>query len=338
VHICVIKFAALTASLLTPPFALAHALFAAAAVSDDLPRAVVHLAQEFSRARAVALLLHFIEREVETVLHPDTLFRMDSPATKMMNEVIRSLGLDWMRAAEGPLVEDVISRGVSFECDPAKMPPGADADQARSALQREASVFFTSWVRAASDFPLELRQLCAGMKRSVTGKFGETHALRSVGSFVVLRFLCPVLTTPEAFGFQAPSREARRSLILVAKVLQTLVNLVEFGKKEEFLEPFNAWLMATRPMVVSLLNTLSDETGGKSGGGAIEALSLAERMKCVDVVSVYLTQVKHAENAEINGLLLQGKGVMLPALRAEMDMRPERPEWYTTLLSEGKIL
>jgi neurofibromin 1 len=65
--------------------------------------------------------------------------------------------------------------------------------------------------------------------------------LRAVGAFLFLRFLCPSLVAPEGFGLlQAPpSKDARRALGLISKILLNLANGVKFSKELHML-PFNS--------------------------------------------------------------------------------------------------
>jgi len=56
---------------------------------------------------------------------------------------------------------------------------------------------------------------------------------RVVSGFIFLRLLCPALLNPRQFGLvsETPPMAATRSLVMVAKCLQNLANLIEFGGK-----------------------------------------------------------------------------------------------------------
>lgn len=131
----------------------------------------------------------------------------------------------------------------------------------------------------------------------------------AVAGFLFLRFLCPAIVAPESHGgrdFQTPpcitadgsgfvsgvigkksvSRDVRRSLTLVAKVLQQLGNGVEFGKKEEvrldergaffctfvshpwtqFMAPFNEFVLDELISVQCFLESATDESAGTELG------------------------------------------------------------------------
>lgn len=66
----------------------------------------------------------------------------------------------------------------------------------------------------------------------------------AVGAFIFLRFFCPAIVAPEVEGLVvvAPSKEIRRSLLLIAKIVQNLANNVLFGAKEPYMFPLNRFL------------------------------------------------------------------------------------------------
>jgi len=81
----------------------------------------------------------------------------------------------------------------------------------------------------------------------------------AVGGFVFLRFFCPALVAPEAFGLWkgAINPSDRRSLILVSKIVQNMANGVSFGPKEPFMVPFNDLIEEKKPLMEKILETLS---------------------------------------------------------------------------------
>jgi hypothetical protein len=54
-----------------------------------------------------------------------------------------------------------------------------------------------------------------------------------------------------------PTEETARHLTLVAKVVQNLANMSEFGQKENFMTPCNSFLVAERPRMQRFLDTLA---------------------------------------------------------------------------------
>lgn len=81
----------------------------------------------------------------------------------------------------------------------------------------------------------------------------------AVGAFVFLRFICPAIVAPEAEGLVsvAPTKEMRRGLLLIAKVIQNLANNVLFGTKEPYMFPLNPFLVQNIHLVTGFLREIS---------------------------------------------------------------------------------
>ena len=87
----------------------------------------------------------------------------------------------------------------------------------------------------------------------------ESYWQTAVAGFFFLRFLCPTIVTPEAYGIidSPPDTIARRKFLLIAKVLQSFANGARFLDKEAFLSPFNDWMDSYTHRLVSFLRELS---------------------------------------------------------------------------------
>lgn len=81
----------------------------------------------------------------------------------------------------------------------------------------------------------------------------------AVGSFIFLRFFCPAIVAPEADGLVStpPSKELRRGLLLIAKVIQNLANNVLFGAKEPYMFGLNDFLTQNIYRVTTFLREIS---------------------------------------------------------------------------------
>ncbi|XP_075929263.1 ras GTPase-activating protein 1 isoform X2 [Petromyzon marinus] len=109
---------------------------------------------------------------------------------------------------------------------------------------------------------LTLRFLFGCLQKSVQEKWpaNETMRTRVVSGFVFLRLICPAILTPKAFGIisDPPSPTAVRTLLLAAKSLQNLANLVEFGAKEAYMEGVNPFIKHNRQRMVTFLDKLAN--------------------------------------------------------------------------------
>lgn len=102
------------------------------------------------------------------------------------------------------------------------------------------SVFTDEFISA---MPRPLRAI-AGYTYDAAMSFCPAQVTQLVGGFILLRFICPAIVSPDSFRIlpvDAPVTEsARRNLVLITKVLQTLSNGV-LGEKETYmlsLRPF----------------------------------------------------------------------------------------------------
>lgn len=91
------------------------------------------------------------------------------------------------------------------------------------------------------------------MKRFPEAKF------TAVGAFIFLRFFCPAIVAPDVEGLISapPSKEMRRGLLLIAKVVQNLANNVLFGAKEPYMFPLNDFLTQNIYRVTTFLREIS---------------------------------------------------------------------------------
>jgi hypothetical protein len=94
--------------------------------------------------------------------------------------------------------------------------------------------------------PPPLRAIAAHLHKEVAKKYPEA-ARSAVGGYICLRFVCPAMMTPRAFGVVSvdPPARAARALTLVSKIVQNVANGLEF-KKEAFMMPFNDFVLANQ--------------------------------------------------------------------------------------------
>lgn len=81
----------------------------------------------------------------------------------------------------------------------------------------------------------------------------------AVGAFIFLRFFCPAIVAPDVEGLvsTAPTKEMRRGLLLIAKVIQNLANNVLFGVKEPYMFPLNDFLVHNVWEITGFLREIS---------------------------------------------------------------------------------
>lgn len=81
----------------------------------------------------------------------------------------------------------------------------------------------------------------------------------AVGAFIFLRFFCPAIVAPDVEGLVStpPTKEMRRGLLLIAKIIQNLANNVLFGVKEPYMFPLNDFLVQNVFDITGFLREIS---------------------------------------------------------------------------------
>jgi len=102
---------------------------------------------------------------------------------------------------------------------------------------------------------------CANFSKLVQKHVNEYFPGRenkAIGAFYFLRFTCSAVSVPESYGLvkKIPSKNARRSLVLITKVLQNLANEIVFGKKESYMLKMNDFITTNIPKLTQFYQRL----------------------------------------------------------------------------------
>eukprot|EP01103_Thecamoeba_quadrilineata_P014323 TRINITY_DN4239_c0_g1_i1.p1 TRINITY_DN4239_c0_g1~~TRINITY_DN4239_c0_g1_i1.p1 ORF type:complete len:569 (-),score=83.60 TRINITY_DN4239_c0_g1_i1:177-1883(-) len=235
--------------LLEPSFTIIKILCDAEAnktCRDELFTSVVNL---FVHNDLIVSLLklqfrHEIQ-QASTTAHPDpsTLFRGESAAIKLMSRYFALEGKGYLHKFVRPLVAKICQSG-SLEVNKQKVDLSEDVMANSTKLLAITQEFLDNFCQAPIQCPLKFRHVFTTVKRELKNYFPNlVDAI--VGSLLFLRFICPAITCPQKYGIEEPNLdklECQRSLILVSKLLQNLVNGVEFdGTKEAYMTILNCF-------------------------------------------------------------------------------------------------
>ncbi|EGG23916.1 Ras GTPase activation domain-containing protein [Cavenderia fasciculata] len=182
-----------------------------------------------------------ISKEVESTPSASTLFRGNSTATKLMTAFTRMTGCGYLKTTLKPLIERITKDPSGYELDPDK---GVDTTGNSERLQGICQEFLESIYSSLNHCPLPFREMANHLQTEVVKRFPDSKHT-SVGGFIFLRFFCPCILSPDSAGVVDTSSltmEARRSLILVSKVLQNVANGILFGAKEAYMKEMNSFL------------------------------------------------------------------------------------------------
>ena len=221
--------------------------------------------------------------------HPAQILRQQSLASRVLGEHARASGRGFLEAALGPELRRLVGSTSSYdlEVDPSRLESDASSthrlDENVRRLQQWGDAFVLALTSegALGALPSSMRALAATI-RAASAAHGltpeQTTAL--VGGYLILRVVNPAIVTPEAHGLlDAPPPPAlRRALVLVSKLVQNAANGVEFGAKEAYMKPFNAWVVRTAPRVSAFLAAVAAvepaATETAAARGRLSALSL----------------------------------------------------------------
>ena len=130
-------------------------------------------------------------------------------------------------------------------------------------------------------FHRTLREIFGHLQQKVEAKYGNRPEDRKskevrytvVAGFLFLRFFCPAILSPKLFSLAKgrlehylahlnlnldhPPMKAARAFTLIAKTLQNLANLVEFGWKEEYMKDMNVFIVENLVNMKGFLDKIS---------------------------------------------------------------------------------
>ncbi|TPX48503.1 hypothetical protein SeLEV6574_g01999 [Synchytrium endobioticum] len=250
--------------MLEPGLEIVKALCEVAPVSESDEIAQVLLSLVDARGQSLRLLATVIDVEVAKTDTPANLFRRNSLSTRMLTIYGRLNGQDYLHLTLEPVLKELMSRHPppSFEVDPNRLAPNDDLNRNLKNLISVSQAFLNAILSSGYKFPRALKEVCMHIAKVVSERFPEAKIM-AVGGFVFLRFLCPAIVSPEGADLVPPiqSKELRRGLVLVTKVIQNLANNVLFGAKESYMVPLNELLKENVGLVNSFLKDIATSSG-----------------------------------------------------------------------------
>jgi hypothetical protein len=246
------------ASLLTDPeMTFVDVLGRAIAGGNDADACASYLISLYQSQDTLMLVLeHLIYTEVNRCKSVNTLFRGEELSSRVLRSYVRMNGFEYIRKVLGALVEEVAVNNYFFEVDPNRANPTMDLkvnfEKLEELTQRFLDVILDSYISV----PPEFLRLCKCIYTHSAVKFAnEDFEQLVVSGFMFLRFICPAIAAPESFKLTPiETPEARRTLLLVGKILQNLANGVEF--KEPYLQDMNRFLTKNAQRVTNFFQKL----------------------------------------------------------------------------------
>ncbi|KAL1917866.1 uncharacterized protein VTP21DRAFT_3700 [Calcarisporiella thermophila] len=212
-----------------------------------------------SRGKTTQLLRAIVELEVASTESESELFRRNSMATRLLSAFARQHGAEYIRSTLQPLLQELYAKPhqYAFELDPTKV-KDEEISQNLAKLKCTTQRFLDVICTSGHKVPPVFRELCFHLSTAVGRRFPEAK-YTAVGGFIFLRFFCPAIVAPEVEELVRPavSKEFRRGLTLITKVIQNLANNVLFGAKEPYMTVLNDFLTSNIYRVTTFLRDIS---------------------------------------------------------------------------------
>jgi len=203
--------------------------------NDRVPLATALLRVFRQEKRETELIRMLCQAEVTRENETTTLFRGASLATTLMDLYMRTECSGFLQSAVSETVQRILESKQSAELNPTKMDVNDDACTNAEFLLQILDLVTQSIFTSPDACPRNVRFICCCLQKAVMAKWPTERLVRTrvVSGFIFLRLLCPALLNPRQFGLvsETPPMAATRSLVMVAKCLQNLANLIEFGGK-----------------------------------------------------------------------------------------------------------
>lgn len=229
--------------------------------NDRVPLATSLLRVFRNEKRETELLRVLCQVEVARENETTTLFRGASLATTLMDLYMRAECYEFLQSAVSETIQRILDSKQSAELNPTKMDINDDACSNAEFLLHILDEVAQSIFTSSESCPRTVRYICHCLQKAVVAKWPTERLVRTrvVSGFIFLRLLCPSLLNPRQFGLvsETPPPAATRSLIMVAKCLQNLANLVEFGGKEQYMEVVNPFILKNKERMIVFLDQLS---------------------------------------------------------------------------------
>jgi len=195
----------------------------------------------------VSLLQALNENEITATTDSHVIFRGNSLATKAMDQYMKLTGMNYLHTTLSYWINQVFASKHSCEVDPSRLKKKEELNQNWTNLFYFVSNFLDAIFESLKNCPLPLKRVFKILREQVEKKFGSDDIARytAISGFIFLRLFCPAILAPKLFGMmkeQQDKAKTTRTLTLIAKTLQNLANLVEFGDKEPYMADMNGFI------------------------------------------------------------------------------------------------
>eukprot|EP01100_Stratorugosa_tubuloviscum_P000629 TRINITY_DN1135_c5_g1_i1.p1 TRINITY_DN1135_c5_g1~~TRINITY_DN1135_c5_g1_i1.p1 ORF type:complete len:747 (+),score=340.02 TRINITY_DN1135_c5_g1_i1:43-2283(+) len=245
--------------LLAPNLSVVTALceVADAATRENLAFALITIFE--SRAQTSRLICKISKKEIALVNEANSLFRGTSMAGKLLSRFgFIAMSKFLKQSLQSIIVEHILPLSQALEINP-RCSGSVNVQEHTQKLQNICKLIIDSIISKSDNIPPAFKKICREVQIIVTRYFPHKEHLISI-LFLFTTLICPALVSPHAYYIlDAPEHViARRSLILISKVIQSVATGVPFGVKEGHLAQINSFVEQIRPSVINLLSNITE--------------------------------------------------------------------------------
>ncbi|KNC78637.1 hypothetical protein SARC_08945 [Sphaeroforma arctica JP610] len=192
-----------------------------------------------ARGEADRLVSSLCQIEIASTDNPNILFRGNSLATKAVDQYTKLVAMAYLHQVLTPIITQIYNCTESCEVDPTR-------------LNNNQTQMAENWKR--------LLGFTEQLQKDAEGHFQEEENIRYtvIAGVFFLRFIVPAILNPKLFNMMPghPSDTVGRTLMLVAKTIQNLSNLVLFGAKEPYMNPMNVFIESNLEAMKNVIDRL----------------------------------------------------------------------------------
>ncbi|KAI9348026.1 hypothetical protein BDR26DRAFT_853830 [Obelidium mucronatum] len=206
----------------------------------------------------------FIESDINATNDPHIIFRGNSLGTKAMDILMSTIGMEYLHSTLGAHVKKIYECKESCEVDPLRV---ESPDALKKNIRRLLEYVHGIWgaiLDSADKCPQSFAAIFMAIQNLIQAKWGDNSTVKysAISGFIFLRFFCPAILSPNLFKLidDFPDTNRARTFTLLAKIIQSLANLTEFGQKEQYLAEFNPFITEQIPHMKRFIDKISGVT------------------------------------------------------------------------------
>eukprot|EP01086_Lenisia_limosa_P002729 TRINITY_DN16704_c0_g1_i1.p1 TRINITY_DN16704_c0_g1~~TRINITY_DN16704_c0_g1_i1.p1 ORF type:complete len:376 (-),score=61.45 TRINITY_DN16704_c0_g1_i1:106-1233(-) len=209
----------------------------------------------------VLMTCRAIDEEIKQNKAIETLFRGSVLASKMMSTLAKEECTKFLTGLLSPLFQFLVDAHYKYHITSDQ---GEHTDAMIEVSQHHTMaltrVFLKSLKNSMQFLPITLRYLGFYLHEAMQKVYPEQSFI-AVGGFFFLRFICPAILMPSAYGLNANAfpmdANMKRGLILVSKTVQCMANRTRFGEKEPHMVFMNSLIDECQDDVEAVITAFS---------------------------------------------------------------------------------